>query len=495
MAGSSGGGDAGGAPSVQIGLRSDGARAGKLIGAAVDAAALRSDATYAAVLAREFDYVTPENATKWGSLQPATDRYQWTDADAIVDFAATSSQRVKGHAFVWHTQLPNWVNDNLTAEQLSAALKSHIETTLARYEGKLRAWDVVNEAIDTSIETGTESGLRDTIFLQKLGAVYLEDAFRWARAADPNVLLLYNDFGIEGVGAKSDRAYALMQELLANAVPVDGIGLQAHFSTAAYPSEDSLRANIQRFAALGLKVNISELDVRTDEVPGDQSTRWAAERVVYQQVVGVCATEPGCEAITLWGFTDKYSWRNTVERPDEPLPFDVNYAKKPAYDGIVAGLSGILPNRGPNLVENPDFEAGDASWSSTGGRLTISTTNAHSGSSACLGNRRQATDALVQSLFAQLSDGGQLSMSAWVRISGAASATVRLALVVEETGAEVRELRPVQGIATDSGWVELSGDRGLGFSAAPTRIDLVIDAAPDVDVCVDDVSVRRVTAP
>jgi GH35 family endo-1,4-beta-xylanase len=492
--GGGGVGGAGGSP-AKTGLSSHGANIHRLIGAAVDVAALGSDATYAAVLAQEFDYLTPENATKWGPLEPSPDGYQWTGGDAIVDFARANAQQVKGHTFVWHNQLPAWVNDTLTAAELSAALKSHIETTLDHFDGKMRAWDVINEAIDTSTLTGTASGLRDTIFLQKLGTAYLEDAFRWARAAAPDVLLFYNDFGIEGIGTKSDRALALMQDLLSKGVPIDGIGIQAHFSTAAYPSEESLRANIERFAALGLRVNISELDVFTDEVPGDEATRLAAERVVYQQAVGVCATEPGCEAITLWGFTDKYSWRNTPERPDLPLPFDATYGKKPAYDGIVAGLSGILPSRGPNLVVNPDFESGDAPWTVTGGTLTVGSSNAHSGSSACLGNRANATDGLAQSLLAQLSLGGQLSLSAWVRISGAPTATVRVVVAVEETGGQVRELRPVQGIATDSTWIELRGDRGLGFSATPTRVDLVVDADADVEVCVDDVSVQVVTAP
>lgn len=493
--GAGGAGGSGGAPVEKGGLSLAAAAAQRLIGTAVDATALHSDPTYAQVLAREFDYVTPENATKWGPLEPTQNHYYWTDADAIVQFATTNSDRIKGHTFVWHNQLPSWVTDTMTADQLSAAIQSHIGTTLGHFSGEMRAWDVVNEAIDTSTATGTPSGFRNSIFFQKLGPTYIDQAYNWARAADPNVLLFYNDYGIEGLGTKSDRAYALMQDLSSKGVPVDGIGFQSHFSTASYPSEASLRANIERFTALGLKVNISELDVTTADVPGDDATRLAAQRVVYQQVVGVCATEPGCDAITLWGFTDKYSWRNTASSPDIPLPFDAAYAKKPAYDGIVAGLGGTLPSHGPNLVVNPDFESGQAPWSSTGGTLALDTATAHAGTSACLTNRVNATDGISQSLLTQLSGGGQLSLSAWVRISGAATANVRLVLQVDETGGATRELPAVQRIASDSTWIQLSGDRGLGFSAAPTRIDLVVDADAGVDVCVDDVSVQVVTAP
>jgi endo-1,4-beta-xylanase len=141
---SSGAAGSGGETVVKDGLSIQGASVGRRIGAAVNAVALSSDATYAAVLAREFDYVTPENATKWGPLEPTEGQYFWTDADAIVEFARANADAIKGHTLVWHNQLPGWVNDALTADELAAALEMHVETTLGHFSGKMRAWDVVN---------------------------------------------------------------------------------------------------------------------------------------------------------------------------------------------------------------------------------------------------------------------------------------------------------------------------------------------------------------
>jgi endo-1,4-beta-xylanase len=477
------------------GLRDAAVRAGRRIGTAVDANALRGDATYGEVLAREFDYVTPENATKWGPLAPTATSYTWTDADAIVEFAEAHGQSVKGHALVWHQQLPAWVNDAMTADELAAALQRHIETTLAHFQGRIRAWDVVNEAIDTS--PNSSSGYTESIFWQKLGPSYIENAFHWARAADPNVLLFYNDVGIERLGTKSDRVYALLQDLLGRGVPIDGIGFQSHLSTHRYPSESNLVANFRRFAALGLRVNVSELGARTLLVPGsDQASRWQAERVAFQGVVGVCATEPGCEAVTLWGVADQYSWLNQSGDPDDPLLFDRTYAKKPAYDGVLAGLSGTLPTRGDNLVEDGDFQAGGTSWSPIGATFSVGPALDRTAVAACTSGRTDPGHGLGQSLLEKLRGGGQLGFSAWVRIVGAPTAPVRADLALQQEGLEARTLNLGSIPATDTAYVELSGDAGLGFAAPPSAIDLVLCGPPDgVELCVTDVELRPLTAP
>jgi endo-1,4-beta-xylanase len=483
------GGSGGDEPYVETGLRKAATDAGKLVGAAVSANALADDADYAAVLAREFNYVTPENATKWGPLAPSASEHFWDDADAILAFADEQQQAVKGHVFVWHLQLPTWVDESLTAGELRDALQAHMEATVERYPDA-RAWDVVNEAI----ADGTYE-LRDSLYLQKLGDSYIAEAFEMAHAADPDALLFYNDYDIEGLGPKSDAAYALMQELLADGVPVHGIGLQAHLRTANYTSEASLRANIQRFAALGLKVNISELDVRTIDVPGTRAERLAAQRVVYQQMTGVCATEPGCEAVTLWGFTDQYSWVDDLFGADDPLIFDEMYAEKPAYEGMLAGFAGVLPTRGSNLIQNGRFENGSNGWSVFGdaATLTVSTTNAYEGSSACVSNRTQTWEGPQQSLIAGLAGGGQFALSARVRIAGAASAPVGITLALQE-GADPIEYIGIQKLtATNSGWIEVSGDVGLP-AATRTLANLYVEGAPSgVTLCVDAVSARLVT--
>lgn len=135
-------------------LREAGAAVSKLIGVAIAAGPLGSDATYRDIAAQQFDYVTPEDAMKWGPLQPTSAANDWTDADAIVDFAANSEQAVKGHTFVWYQQNPSWLTDAVNATDLGNLLQSHIRETVRRYNGKVRAWDIVNEAIDTDSPTG-----------------------------------------------------------------------------------------------------------------------------------------------------------------------------------------------------------------------------------------------------------------------------------------------------------------------------------------------------
>lgn len=490
--GAGGLGGAGGAAPLGD-LRRAATAAGKFIGTAVDANALRTDPTYAALLAREFDYVTPENATKWGPLEPTADVYDWAAADAIVGAAEAQAQAVKGHALVWHEQTPSWVTASLTADELGAAIKQHIETTLARYRGRIRAWDVVNEAVDTT----TASGYRESVFWQTLGPRYIEDAFRWARAADPDVLLYYNDFGIERLGAKSDFTYALMRDLLAAGTPIDGIGLQSHLSIHRYPAESDLRANIRRFAELGLKVNISEVDARTLLMPGTQDSRWQAQRIAYQQVVGACVVEPGCEGITLWGFTDRYSWINASGDPDDPLPFDRGYMRKPAYVGILDGLAGLLPRRGDNLVTNGDFATGGGGWSATtgGGALAVEVADGRAGSAGCVSGRTDALHGLTQTgLLNLLAAGGPHAFTAWARLRGAATASVSAALIVTESMGEPRTINVGGRVANDTGWIELAGYISLGFTTTPTAIDLQVSGPPaGVDLCVAGVELRPLT--
>jgi GH35 family endo-1,4-beta-xylanase len=489
-----GGSGGGGGAAVPTGdLRRAAAVAGKLIGAAVDAAVLRSDATYATLLAREFDAVTPENATKWGPLAPTATTYDWAPADAIVDAATASGQAVRGHALVWHEQTPTWVTDAMSADQLAAALKAHIEGTLARYRGRIRAWDVVNEAVDTA----TTSGYRESIFWQKLGAQYIEDAFRWARAADPDVLLYYNDFGIERLGAKSDRTYALMQELLAKGTPIDGIGFQSHLSIHRYPSDGDLRANFRRFAALGLRVNVSELDARTLLLSDTTERRWQAQRIAFQQVVGACVVEPACESITFWGFTDRHSWINASGDPDDPLLFDRNYAVKPAYYGALDGLGGLLPRRGDDAVSNGGLGAGAEGWSATGGVLAVEAAEGRDGAAACVSGRTDVRHGLAQAgLLERLGAGGPYALTAWARVRGASSAPVGVELIFSDpAAAEPRAVNLASRVAGDAGWIEISGYVSLGVTTPPVAIDLLVAGPPaGVDLCVAGIELRPLSA-
>jgi len=312
-------------------LRADAEAGGRLIGAAVQARYL-AEPVYAHTLARHFDYLTAEYEMKWDPTERQPGVYSFAAPDAIVSFAIANRMRVKGHALLWHQALPAWVAA-LSSSDLQAAIESRIRTVVGRYRGQIAVWDVVNEAV---AENG--SGLRDTVFLQKLGEGYLDQAFRAAHAADPDALLVYNDYSAEGLGRKSDEVYALVRRLRDRGVPIGGVGLQMHVAAQSRPSSADIAANMRRLGALGLLVNISEMDVRIRDVPGDLATRLEVQRREYRELVALCVAEPACHAVTFWGFTDRYSWIDGFFGPDDPLPFDEAYAPKPAFFGVQDAL-------------------------------------------------------------------------------------------------------------------------------------------------------------
>ena len=262
---------------------------GRLVGAAVDYGALINEPAYAQRLAQEFSYVTPENATKWGTLQPTSpSSWSFTQADAIVGAANANRQQVKGHTFVWHQQLPPFVTDGISADDLTAMLTHNVQTVMTRYRGQVGAWDVVNEAV-----ADDGSGLRDTIFLRTLGPVHIERTFRMVHAFDQNARLFYNDYGIETINAKSNAVLALVGDLKSRNVPIHGVGFQFHVDANSAPSFDAIVQNFQRFTALGLTVNVSELDVRVANVSGSRVKKLALQKQIYHRIVAACVATPG----------------------------------------------------------------------------------------------------------------------------------------------------------------------------------------------------------
>jgi endo-1,4-beta-xylanase len=301
----------------------------KLVGTAVQSGLL-SNAQYSSVAGREFNYLTAEYEMKWYVLEPSQGATNFGPGDAIVGFALSQGMQVKGHTLVWHGGTPSWVNA-LSPADLRIAVDRHIRNVAGYFRGRVQAWDVVNEAV-----ADNGQGLRDTVFRQKLGDSYIADAFRAARDADPQARLFYNDYGGEGMSAKANRIYDLLRDLLAAGVPIDGVGLQMHISANNRPSDGSIAANMSRLADLGLIVHISEMDVRVNSVPGNQQTKLDVQRAAYHDVVRICVMEPGCEAVTFWGFTDAH----TPIRGDSPLLFDTAFQPKPAYTGVLDALLG-----------------------------------------------------------------------------------------------------------------------------------------------------------
>ena len=264
------------------------------------------DKEYRRILARQFGSVSPENQMKWDFIHPERDRYDFVQADAIVRFAERNRQVVRGHTLLWHSQNPEWLEEgDFSAEELRALLREHITTVVGRYAGRIQQWDVANEIFDDQGRLRTQ----DNIWIRELGPGIVADAFRWAHEADPEAKLFFNDYNVESVNAKSDAYHALVQDLLAQGVPVHGFSVQAHLSTR-YGFPGDLEDNLRRFDALGLETAVTELDVRMDlpesGVPTKAQERKQAD--YYRRVLQACLAVDGCNSFTIWGFTDKYSW-------------------------------------------------------------------------------------------------------------------------------------------------------------------------------------------
>jgi endo-1,4-beta-xylanase len=311
-------------------LKSVAARTGRHIGAALAANHL-SDPVYASTAASHLSSATPENEMKWDATEPTRNVFTFERADAIVAFAAQHGMQVWGHTLVWHSQLPSWVSSIQDGADLRAAMINHITQVALHFRGKVVAWDVVNEAVADGGQA-----LRATPFSQWIGERYIDDAFIAARAADPAARLYYNDYGAEGRNAKADYVYNLVQGMLARGVPINGVGLQMHTGPADSPSAADVASNMQRLAALGLDVVISEMDVQICTGDLDAQSRR------FHDIVARCVAQPRCKGVTVWGVPDKYSWRNGQScAAPRPLLFDDNYAAKPAHAGVVDAFLGL----------------------------------------------------------------------------------------------------------------------------------------------------------
>ncbi len=313
---------------------------GVLVGASVGGSWLTEDPAYASLAAREYSLITPENAMKFEVVHPEPDRYDFQEADTIVAFALENGLRVRGHTLVWWNQLPKWVTEayergTYTREQWKLILHDHIQTVVGRYRGKVYAWDVVNEAI-------TDKGLfTDGIWLNTIGPEYITLAFQWAHEADPQALLFYNDFAAEGLNQKAQAIYVMAQGLLQAGVPVHGVGMQMHIWLGSPPTPDDLATNIRRLGALGLMVQITEMDVRIQYSQASLAERLAAQAQTYRDIFSVCLQAPNCTAFVTWGLTDRYSWiPGYTKQPDAPLLFDESGQPKPAYRAIMDLLQG-----------------------------------------------------------------------------------------------------------------------------------------------------------
>ncbi len=307
------------------------------IGAAVDIPTLNKDPAYAQLLAREFNLLTPENALKFSVVHPQRDRYDFSQADALLAFAEAHHMQVNGHVLVWHQQLPDWLTQgHFSRDELKDILREHIQTLVTRYRGRIASWDVAAEAV---AEDGRP---RETFWSRGIGADYLALAFRWAHEADPQARLRYNDYGGEGGGAKSDGIYDLVADLRWQGVPISSVGLQMHVAIADAPRAADVRANMQRLAALGLEPDITEMDVMLKQPSNAAALR--AQAGVYRDMLQACLAVAQCRSFSTWGATDRYSWiPEFFPGQGTALLFDEEYRPKPAYYSIRRALKASLP--------------------------------------------------------------------------------------------------------------------------------------------------------
>jgi endo-1,4-beta-xylanase len=296
-------------------LGASAAQSGRYFGAAIAASKL-GDSTYSSILRTEFTSVTPENEMKWDATEPSQGSFTYTNGDKILNRGLSQGAKVRGHALLWHSQQPGWAR-SLSGAALRRAAINHVTQVATHYKGKIYAWDVVNEAF----ADGNGGGRRDSN-LQRTGNDWIEAAFRAARAADPGAKLCYNDYNTDGVDAKSTAVYNMVRDFTSRGVPIDCVGFQSHLGTTV-PGD--YQANLQRFADLGVDVQITELDVA-------QGPNQAG---VYAAVTKACMAVSRCTGITVWGIRDSDSWRTG----ENPLLFDAGGAKKAAYDSVLTALN------------------------------------------------------------------------------------------------------------------------------------------------------------
>ena len=331
-----------------------------LIGAALNEAQFsEQDTRGVAIVKAQFNSITPENVLKWESVHPRPDKCDFAAPDRYVEFGEKNHMFIVGHTLVWHNQTPKWVFEDekgnpLSRDVLLKRMRDHILSVVGRYKGRIKGWDVVNEALN---EDGT---LRQTPWMTTIGQDYIQKAFQYAHEADPGAELYYNDYGLEHE-AKRKGAIELIRELRARGVPVTGVGIQGH-DNLDWPTVEQEDATIAAFAQLGVKVMITELDI--DVLPAanksgsaDVSLNMTSRPELNPYAAGLpnsvqqalakryadlfrvfLKNRDAITRVTFWGVTDANSWKNDWPikgRTNYPLLFDRKGNAKPAFEAVI----------------------------------------------------------------------------------------------------------------------------------------------------------------
>ncbi|TLS49297.1 endo-1,4-beta-xylanase [Paenibacillus antri] len=313
------------------------------IGAAVNPATLEAAGP---LIARHYNSLTAENHMKPEEIQPEEGVFTFEKADVIVGFAKKHGMRMRGHTLVWHNQTPDWVFEGkdggpASRELLLSRMKSHIDAVVGRYRGSIYCWDVVNEAIH---DKDADILLRRSRWLELVGEDYIQKAYEYAHQADPDALLFYNDYH-EAVPEKREKMYTLVKNLLDRGTPIHGIGMQGHYNIYE-PSIEEMRITIERFASLGLQLQITELDLPmfrnddkrrdvtepTEEMVEQQRVRYGEIFDLYREYKDVIT------GVTFWGAADDYTWLDHFpgkERRTWPMLFNDSHEPKPCFWAVV----------------------------------------------------------------------------------------------------------------------------------------------------------------
>jgi len=320
---------------------------------------LGKDSKSMKIVEEQFNSITPENNLKWERVHPQPGKYNFEPADSFVAFGERNKMFIIGHCLVWHSQTPNWVFEDesgnpATREVLLQRMKDHILTVVGRYKGRIRGWDVVNEAVDD------DGLLRKSKWLEIIGEDYIEKAFQYAHEADPGTELYYNDYN-EWYKGRTETIVTIVNNLKEKGINIDGIGMQGHWGLD-YPSLDEMDASMKAYSETGLKLMITEMEM--DILPNpfnytgaDVSKKFELTKesnpyadglpdsvhVILSNRYAECFKlflkyKDVINRVTLWGVHDGQSWRNYFPirgRTSYPLLFDRNYQPKPAFDAVI----------------------------------------------------------------------------------------------------------------------------------------------------------------
>ena len=310
-----------------------------LIGVAVNQRNIR-DTAQSAMVVREFNSITAENDMKPQRTEPNEGEYTWEAADRVADFCRKNGIKLRGHCLMWHSQIGKWMyEDNPTKEVFFQRMKSHIQAIVSRYKDVVYCWDVVNEAITD--DARAEDPYRQSPLYKIAGDEFIAKAFQYAREADPNALLFYNDYN-ECDPVKSRRIYEMVKKMKDAGVPIDGIGMQGHYNIYG-PSETDIDKAVSLYKTVVNHIHVTELDIRANAEMGGQ-LRFSREGVTisdsikqyladqYARVFRVFRNHKNViDCVTFWNLSDRDSWLGVR---NYALPFDDHYQPKLAYEYI-----------------------------------------------------------------------------------------------------------------------------------------------------------------